>query len=56
MAAARYHYIDLGLNNDTTYHILYSDWSRAENSACEGTKLETIVESPNSTCSIYTDP
>jgi len=38
MAAARYQYIVLRLNNDSTYHILHSDWSRAENSACEEKK------------------
>lgn len=47
MATARYQYTALGLNNDSTYDILHSDWSRAENSACEGTKLETSVKSPN---------
>jgi hypothetical protein len=47
MAAARYQFIALGLNNDSTYHILHSDWSRAENSACEEAKLETRVKFPN---------
>jgi hypothetical protein len=51
MAGARYNCIALDLNNDITCHMLHSDRSRAENSACEETKIWTRGK-----CSTYTDP